>query len=77
MNDQTFFSFLEELEDQSGIKVPLFLKYATECKIGTPEEGAILSKSTNVDFYSTSEKICHTFYKPISKIIKKQPETNG
>ena len=76
MNKTNFFSFMEELEKESNLSLPLFLKYSTECKTGSTE-GGISPKVTKVDFYSTDEKICHDFYKPISKIIKKQTNENG
>ena len=76
MNETTFFSFVEEVEKENNLSLPLFLKYATECKAGSTE-GGISPKTTKVDFYSTNEKICHDFYKPISKIFKKQTEEDG
>jgi hypothetical protein len=76
MSETTFFSFVEEIERENNLSLPLFLKYATECKTGSTE-GGISPKVIKVDFYSTDEKICHDFYKPISKIIKKQTDENG
>jgi hypothetical protein len=61
---------METVERENSIVLPLFLKYTTEVqseKKETPEA----SKLTNIAFYSTSEKLCYAYHKPISKIIKK------
>jgi hypothetical protein len=68
MDKKSFFQFMEALERENNIVLPIFLKYATEVQ-GEKKEIAESSKLTKSDFYSTSEKLCHAFCKPISKIV--------